>query len=471
MGPGEPKAATSPSERPCSHGQLTRENMQHFFFRVCHRGDSGTSLSVPEDRPRAHGFDEPVPGQDGVGWMQLMAAIEGNSCRALTVGRESVPSELTAGQSSRLCSSLAKNNSLRSLSLGDVSSEAARLFAQAAFQSCTRLSEAKFLGPRADDALGKLVGMLLQPVWVKSSSLECLVIANQLRNLLTNEGAIPIARSLEGNSCLRTLVLFGTHLGDRGASAMASMLERNKTLEVLVFYGKALSGKGIGAFARWIKSGSVSLKELVLGGSEFTEADTRALARAVVYRRELEPSLSLSRFGLLNVVLGDACANALAELVWSGLSEVSILAGRLSDESVAVLARAPSAMTSAVSPRLHSLRLAANVAGNMGLSAFDGSWARGMPLQTLELALGGASQQACRDLMGKAAACSQVSPPFVEKDENGTQAPRSLYATNNVPEYLEDMLYPRLMLRKPPVLRESEAIVTARGKPDTVNAV
>jgi len=124
---------------------------------------------------------------------------------------------------------------------------------------------------------------------MKDPVLRCLVIANRCRNQLTDKGATTIAEVLEANTCLQTLVLFGTLMGDGAVKAITAAMERNNQLRVLVFYGKAISSRGISTFARWIKAGRLPvLEELVIGGSEFSDEDAQGLMQSISRRKKTQ---------------------------------------------------------------------------------------------------------------------------------------------------------------------------------------
>jgi len=280
------------------------------------------------------------------------------------------------------------------------------------------------------------------------------------------------------------------------------MGEQNRTLQVLVFYGKALTGRGIASFVRCIKdSPSLPLSELVIGGSEFADDDAQALAHAVASRKETAADMLLQRFALLNVNLGDASVYGLADLVMSGLTEVTILAGKLTDEGAAILARSalglvvPSSAseeevvpTKTATGKLQSFCLATSAAGNVGLTAFSSAWDGGAALPICELAFGSSTSKTCEELMLKVnssdypvqasglsahslrcAASSNTSTDArlaksnspgscgwllqrndanLEAAASGSQPlARRLSVTCDLPKYLEEVLFSRLMLR------------------------
>jgi len=355
-------------------------------------------------------------------------------CSATTLTLDDLPPD---GSDYRglLLEVLQKNSSISTLLVRSASSLSSRVVAEC-LQAAPNITHVKFVGSKSDDTLARLLGMQLQPVWVRPPSLQCLVIANPRRNLLTDRGVRTIADSLEENKSLKTLVLFGTYMGDGAARALTAALEHNTTLEELVFYGKGLSGRGIDAFAEWIISGRLGVHELVVGGSEFNDVDAQVLASAVV---NVDRPCPLRKFGMLNTLLGDASASALARVIISGLTEVILLIGQLSNEGVEVLAEAVVSRSSKDKASLHNLYLTSEVATDEGLVFFEKPWASGCPAETLELAFGGASKPGCLDLMSKAVSGSRLGSEW-----NGC---RRLYATNGVFAYLEEVMFSRLMAR------------------------
>lgn len=280
-------------------------------------------------------------------------------------------------------------------------------------------------------------------------------------------------------------------------------------LQVLVFYGKALSGKGTVAFGKGIKATNFGLKELVIGGSEFTDEDAQALVRDVVDRKNVDTSLSLQSFGLLNVNLGDASVPAFSALATCGLAEVSILAGGLSDEGAVYVARKAFALRHAQHnsdaeeelpfPSLYEereplqvFRLATSFAGNSAIKAISEAWLEGNAPGSCELAFGSATAEVCEEKMKEinasdaleracalrsAASSSTAQPPATGgginpghlglepaetgcgwlwngptrmrgEDDDALQTTKMrMLMTSDIPSYLEEVLFPRLMLR------------------------
>eukprot|EP00927_Polykrikos_kofoidii_P056432 TRINITY_DN50546_c0_g1_i2.p1 TRINITY_DN50546_c0_g1~~TRINITY_DN50546_c0_g1_i2.p1 ORF type:complete len:542 (+),score=80.03 TRINITY_DN50546_c0_g1_i2:65-1627(+) len=366
----------------------------------CHVGPGGHAPEAPRD-----GIS------DAKAWAQILAWLECGPSGCLQLGAEDVPHDLGPGHRDLIHQALDRNKSIRCLTIGDVSSQCARLFGES-LQGLTHVTEIKFTGTRADDALAKLLGVLLMPVWVTTSVLRALVIANSRRNMLTDRGGIAIARALEENTSLQTLVLFGTLLGDGAATALTAALEHNKTMTVLVFYGKALSGSGITAFADFFRRGSCPmLKEFAVGGTEFRDRSAQVLTQAVAARRKSmrdrgsgtpRSGGGLQKFGLLSAVLGDESVAAVHHVLHTGLVELSLLLGKLTDAGVVALVEAirhPPADAIGEAPR--GLALASASAGDSGLAAFEVLFKQGAAasIGAVELAFGSATSQAAASIL------------------------------------------------------------------------
>mmetsp|Transcript_67234 Transcript_67234/g.161123 ORF Transcript_67234/g.161123 Transcript_67234/m.161123 type:complete len:406 (+) Transcript_67234:88-1305(+) len=362
------------------------------------------------------------------GWAKMLAALESAPSRNITLTSADLPEEFRTEHRDLIMAALQKNLTVRSLTLGDISSQWMRAMTEC-LSATPHITELRFMGSRVDDTLAKILGIQLQPIWVSPPTLQSLVVANPRKNALTDRGAMALVQPLEDNRCLRTLVLFGTFVGDSTARAVVAALATNASLEVLVLYGKALGKRGLQSFTHWVEQGKLTLKELVIGGSDFNDEDAEAFAHALTRRFSVEINPKLQSLGLLNVLLGDTAATALADVVHAGLSEVNILAGQVSSHGAEVLAQA------VVQARqmLTSFSLASSKVDNDGLAAFQSVWSEGSSTLSLELAFGGSSEDSCSDFMAKAPATD------VKK--------RRIYATRGVSEYLEEILFPRLMLR------------------------
>mmetsp|Transcript_63136 Transcript_63136/g.104981 ORF Transcript_63136/g.104981 Transcript_63136/m.104981 type:complete len:158 (+) Transcript_63136:3-476(+) len=125
-----------------------------------------------------------------------------------------------------------------------------------------------------------------------------------------------------------------------------------------------------------------------------------------------------------------------------------MLAGKLSDEGAALLARSLGSRTA----RLASLHLATSAAGRAGLEALGGAWlggqATGSSMESMELAFAGASPSDCQDLMDRAASKSSSGLRSLAASSScSSPAGARLIATPDFQGYLEKTLFPRLMLR------------------------
>lgn len=363
----------------------------------------------------------------------------------LSILPEDTPPDLGSAHRDLLHEALERNTSITSLIIGDVSSTCARLLAEA-LQGLNRIVEVRFTGARADDALAKLLGVLLQPVWVHASMLHTLVIANPRRNMVTDAGAIAIAQALEENRCLRRLVLFGTRMGDGAAAALSAALRNNDTLEVLVLYGKTLTGKGVSAIADLLRnSKTIGLRELVIGGTGFDGRDVKVLAQSAALHKEHRTG-TLETFGVLSALLDDASVDALTDLLFIGFKELTLLAGNLSDRGVMDLVDALEnsdlvGPTAKAGPRVVSrLALASAVAGEQGLAAIRDMVARGgglRPLPRLELAFGGLADSFVAN-----------EPTLAKLQLSPGVRPNPASVTNNFASFLEEVLFPRIFLRQ-----------------------
>eukprot|EP00929_Paragymnodinium_shiwhaense_P113211 TRINITY_DN81474_c0_g1_i1.p1 TRINITY_DN81474_c0_g1~~TRINITY_DN81474_c0_g1_i1.p1 ORF type:complete len:440 (-),score=109.03 TRINITY_DN81474_c0_g1_i1:176-1495(-) len=425
---------------------------------LCCRGPGADDAS-----PKARGADvvaSPIHGAsdslpEGRAWAESLARLDCGVAGCLHLEGEDVPLDLGRAHLDVLHMAFERNRTLRSLTLGDLSSDTAKLIAEA-LQGTVHVAELRLLGRQVNDAVAKLLGIMLRPVWINPPCLTCLVVAHPRRNMLSDKGGVAIAEALEENRSLRTLALFGTQLGDATASALAKSLKRNATLESLAVYGKAMTGDGLDQFAQMLHDGlGVNLQELVVGGTYFGEVEVQAISEAVAGRRQSRPVSSaagpqktapLAKFGLLNAMLGDECLPAFQMLVRQGFLELRLLAGQLSDAAILELS-AGLRFAGAQAPR--QISIASACAGDASLASFRGFLAEAAGVEEVELAFGNASPE------GVAAIPALASKGAVElKDETKEARKRTarLAATNQFADYLEEVLFPRLMLRCEPVL-------------------
>jgi len=359
----------------------------------------------------------------------MLAALESASTRNITLTSADLPEEFSTNHRDLIIGALQRNVTVRSITFGDVSAQWMRALSEC-ISVTPHIAELRFMGARVDDSLAKILGIQLQPIWARPPSLQSLVVANPRKNALTDRGAMALVQPLEDNRCLKTLVLFGTFIGDSTARAVVSALSTNSSLEVLVLYGKAVGKRGLAAFTQWVEQEKLTLKELVIGGSDFTDEDAESFAHALTRRFSVEINPKLRSLGLLNVLLGDTTATALADVVHAGLEEVNILAGQVTSHGAEVLAQA----VVQAGQLLHTFSLTSSKTDNDGLAAFERVWLDGNPKLSMDLAFGACSDDKCADFMVK------VPPEEVRKQKKA-------YATRGVSEYLEEILFPRLMLR------------------------
>jgi len=408
-------------------------------------------LGGGECAPRAT-FSRDQDAQEASILLQAISSADRDASGSIVLAQDDLPMDLNLFTRNTMRTALEASRSMSSLTITDVNPTGTRRLLEL-LQGCTHIKEVKFMAAHADDALAKLLGVLLRPVWTSGPSLQSIIIANKRKNLLTDSGAIAIAQALNESASLRTLVLFGTRMGDDGAFALISALKRNTTLQTLVYNGKALSGRGVRAFAKWVKAGNIFLKELIIGGSEFCDEDAECLAKAVVSRRHFDIGVRLCNFGLLNFYLGDSCADAISELLSCGLLEFSLFAGNLSDEGVAQIARPLSTGSSIVKVRLNALRIASSRAGDLGLQALEKEFALENPSDVLELAFGEASKDACSKFAAKLRSLSRPASSernaSASSDSNCHSFHNNIFVTSALPEYLEDVLFTQLMQRAP----------------------
>lgn len=192
------------------------------------------------------------------------------------------------------------------------------------------------------------------------------------------------------------------------------------------------------------------LTEFGLGGTDFADNESSDLLKAITFRRRSDSEFPLRKFALLNAILGHSSVDVLSDFLSCGLTHVTLLAGQLSDLAAASVAKELSDRAP-----LRCLTILSSLAGNTGLAAFSDAWARGAPLQRLELAFGAASAQICQDKSGqvndlrssgKQEALGVPSPPIVSGDNMETQG-REFYCTDKMVGFLEEVVFPRLLLR------------------------
>lgn len=419
------------------------------------REDAGTCFGNSRSITSvAHSVEfSPVTSREGLDVQAFLESLVQDG--RLIVREEDLPPDYGPAHVDVLHRALETRMSICSLHIGNVGSTVARHFAESLLRA-PHIMEAKFTGTQADDALAKVLGVMLQPIWLRAPTLQRLVIANTRKNQLTDVGGLRLAQALEENRSLRTLVLSSTQLGDVTMHGLIAALEVNEAMEVLVFNGKYLTGKGMRLLNEWLVVGTVRLKELIVGGVSFGDADATAMAQAVVKRRTAEPTVPLRKVGVLNANLGDACGPAVAQLIGCGVDEASFLMGSLSNEGAINLATALKSVERM--PRL--LVLASQAAGDAAMVAFEDFWSAktGSRLRSMDLAFGNVSTEMLHSLnarcssMLESIAKERTMPIMAESRAPEPIALRRLHATENFAEFLEEVLFPRLMLRDRPML-------------------
>lgn len=173
------------------------------------------------------------------------------------------------------------------------------------------------------------------------TELDFSLLAKKNKKLFA-EGGILVARVLQTNTTVHTLLLQDHEIGDRGAFAMANMLKWNSTLKHIDFYGNEITDAGAEALANALY-GHESLEHLALWSNRITDVGATSIAKA------LQSNTSLTYLGLVHNQITEQGAVALLEAVKNNRS--------LQTLNLASNRRVPTTITSKISVALATNRM------------------------------------------------------------------------------------------------------------------
>jgi len=153
------------------------------------------------------------------------------------------------------------------------------------------------------------------------------------------------------------------------------------------------------------------------------------------------PGGALTTFGLLNAVIGDEVCRAVAAsgLLSCGLTEVSLVLGRATDDGTTILANALGALGSTEEfagtgkkKSLSHFRMASVAAGDSGLDVMENVWAKpSLPLESLQVCFGSATDGACAR----------------QECRSSSWSDKRFSATNNFGSFMDEVVFKQIMLR------------------------
>ena len=210
---------------------------------------------------------------------------------------------------------------------------------------------------------------LLAPV---NESLKELDIGS---NTISDTGVACIAKALEQNSTLTSLVVQGCGITEKGAQCLAHCLRSNIFLKHLQLYNNYMSDAGIDAIAKSLKHNS-NFKSLIVSNCGITEKGAESLSDCLMVSRSLQLlDLSRQQISDTGVIL---IANALPHN--HALKELCLQNCGLTDQCMGPLAKAFE-----VNASLEILWLGWNQFTDTGLVVLGESLKKNRGLQTLVL--------------------------------------------------------------------------------------
>eukprot|EP00808_Paulinella_micropora_P006942 g64641.t1 len=117
-------------------------------------------------------------------------------------------------------------------------------------------------------------------------------------------GASAVAKGLQANKVLQTLIIAGNNIGDQGAAAFADALKANKVLQSLNIAGNNIGDQGAEAFADALKVNK-TLQALGLRSNNIGDDGAKAIGEA------LEANNSIRSIDLRNNIIGNEGAKAI----------------------------------------------------------------------------------------------------------------------------------------------------------------
>ncbi|EAN90557.1 hypothetical protein C3747_140g72 [Trypanosoma cruzi] len=170
-----------------------------------------------------------------------------------------------------------------------------------------------------------------------------------------------IADAVKGNRCLKDLTLGNNNATDAAAEALAEMLRENSTLETLDLRSNTLTATGVRILARDGLANNVFLVSLSLSANPIGSVGADEIAKTLI----MHQGGALTRLDLSSCELGPTGGMRIASLIAATitLNEVNLSGNQLDNEAAVVLSRS---IVNSIS--ISIVDLSANEIGEWGAS-------------------------------------------------------------------------------------------------------
>lgn len=374
----------------------------------------------------------------------------------MRISRHTFPDRVSPADLDYFTNCLSQLRVIRLISVGDLvqhelskktKNEILAILQQARVDGNLRdLEEVYLLGRKVDDKAVEFAASLCIPGRLTSeSSPTTLVIAHNKTNDVGDVGVLAVAKHLAILK-LKTLVFFGGAIGDQGAVALAKSINGKTSLRRLVLYGKQISNASLKEFSSVLQT--TQLEELVIGGTDFSDSTELQILLKTIWC-----SRFCKRLGLLNYNIGDSVAITMTSLTReTGYSpmDIVLLAGQATWRAFSEFSTCWNGSS------ICRLTLCSFLADDMALKSFNVRALKESPApHALELICGNAGAEMIRQKMAEFGESGYTEAAGISDPEDLVAAAPGIYLSNAPGVFLDARLFPRVYLRGRAYLRET----------------